>query len=185
MILSILICTLPNRRSMFEVLYGKVLLQLALCNSTNLVEVLWDDSTNIPTGRKRNMLIDKSKGDFIVFIDDDDEISDDYISSILEAINKNPNADCIGLEGYITFDGGRRKDWSISINHGHWHETPTHYLRTPNHISPVKRSIAAQCKFPEISYGEDMEYSKRIFPLCKTEIYINKNLYHYKFITQK
>ena len=185
MILSILICTLPSRRQMFEQLYGNVLLQIAKCGMVDKVEVIWDENTEITTGKKRNYLLDRAKGTFIVFIDDDDEITDDYVESILNAINQNPSVDCIGFHGYITFDGEKRKDWSISIHHGHWHETDTHYLRTPNHISPVRRMIANHCRFPEISYGEDMEYSKRILPFCKEETYIDKCLYHYKFITKK
>ena len=185
MMLSILICTLPERRRMFEALYGKLILQIAKCSAIEEVQLLWDDSTQITTGKKRNYLVDKAKGLFVVFIDDDDEITDDYVESVLGAIKENTEVDCIGLQGYITFDGIKRKDWSISINHGHWHETETHYLRTPNHISPVKRKIATHCRFPEISYGEDMEYSKRILPFCKNETYINKSLYHYKYITNK
>jgi len=185
MILSILICTIPSRREMFQSLYGKIIGQISGCCAENEVEVLWDENTNITTGRKRNFLVDLAKGTFIVFIDDDDEVSDDYVESIVNAIKENPQVDCIGMEGYITFDGGSRKEWSISIQHGHWHETPTHYLRTPNHISPVRKDIAARCKFPEISYGEDMEYSKRVLPYCKREVYLNKCLYHYKFIKNK
>jgi glycosyltransferase involved in cell wall biosynthesis len=185
MILSILICTLPSRREMFQSLYGKIIGQISACGAEYEVEVLWDENTNITTGRKRNYLIDMAKGTFIVFIDDDDEVSEDYVESILNAIKENPQVDCIGMAGYITFDGAKRKDWSISITHGHWHETPEFYLRTPNHISPVKREIAKNCKFPEISYGEDMEYSKRILPFCKNETYIDKQLYHYKYITIK
>lgn len=185
MILSILVCTLPKRREMFEQLYGKILLQIAMCNAVNEVELIWDDNAQITTGRKRNYLLDRAKGLFVVFIDDDDEITDDYVDSILKAIKENPDVDCIGLEGYITTNGDKRKEWSISIRHGYWHETDTHYLRTPNHISPVKRKIASHCRFPEISYGEDMEYSKRILPFCKEETYINKSLYHYKYLTDK
>jgi len=185
MMLSILICTIPERREMFEALYGKILLQIAMNSAISEVELIWDDNANITTGRKRNYLLDRAKGMFVVFIDDDDEIADDYLETILSAIKENPNVDCIGFEGYITFDGSKRKEWSISIKHGHWHETDTHYLRTPNHISPVRRGIATHCRFPEISYGEDMEFSKRILPFCKEETYVNKCLYHYKFMTKK
>ena len=185
MILSILICTLPERRYMFDSLYGVLLTQIANCNAQDKVEVIWDSSTECTTGKKRNHLLTLSKGNYIVFIDDDDEISENYIEIILKTIEENPNIDCVGMRGYITFNGEKRKDWSISIEHLYWHETPQEYLRTPNHISPVKKEIALLAKFPEISYGEDMEYSKRILPYLKTEAYINDYLYHYKYIDKK
>lgn len=185
MILSILICTIPSRQAMFERLLGEVFSQIDKRKATGMVEVLWDNSMACTTGRKRNHLLTLSKGKYIVFIDDDDEISENYLELILNALQENPDVDCVGMRGYVTFDGAKRKDWSISIEHKYWHETDKEYLRTPNHISPVKRSIALLGKFPEISYGEDMEYSKRIFTYIKTETYISEYLYHYKFITVK
>jgi glycosyltransferase involved in cell wall biosynthesis len=129
--------------------------------------------------------LNQASGDFIVFVDDDDDVDDNYVDEILKVIIENPNIDCIGINGLITFDGDKGKPWSISIKHGHWHETDEMYLRTPNHISPVRRSIALKAKFPDISYGEDMEYSKRILPMCKKEACIDKPLYHYKYISVK
>jgi hypothetical protein len=120
-----------------------------------------------------------------VFVDDDDEVDAEYVKEILTVIKANPNIDCIGINGVVSFDGEKSKAWSISIEHGHWHETDEMYLRTPNHISPVRRIIALKAKFPHITYGEDMEYSKRIFPMCKKEVCIEKPLYHYKYISVK
>ena len=168
---------------MFENLYGVLLMQIANFDAMEKVEVIWDSAAECTTGRKRNHLLTLSKGKYVVFIDDDDEIVENYIELILDALEQQPDVDCVGMRGYITFDGGNRKDWSISMHHKYWHETPQEYCRTPNHISPVKRQIAMIAKFPETSYGEDMEYSKRILPHIKSEIFINEYLYHYKFIT--
>jgi len=185
MILSILICTIPERLAMYQALYSVIEKQIALVGAFSEVEVLTDERTNLPTGTKRNYLLSIAKGEFVVFIDDDDEIHEHYVPIILETIKNNPQVDCIGMRGWVSFDGEKPKNWSISIQHGYWHETDEEYKRTPNHISPVKRNIAIQGKFPEISYGEDLEYSKRIFPLLKTEAFIDKLMYHYKYVTNK
>jgi len=183
--LSILICTMPHRAEMFCALYNKLKYQILCSEQPMQVQLLWDDDAKLTTGEKRNNLLNQASGDFIVFVDDDDDVDDNYVDEILKVIIENPNIDCIGINGMITFDGNRSKPWSISIQHGHWHETDEMYLRTPNHISPVRRSIALQAKFPDITYGEDMEYSKRILPMCKLEACIDKPLYHYKYITVK
>ena len=169
---------------MFESLYGVLLLQIANCNAMDKVEVIWDSSTACTTGKKRNHLLTLSKGKYVVFIDDDDEIVENYIELILAALEQHPNVDCVGMRGYVTFDGQRRKDWSISINHQYWHETPQQYLRTPNHISPVKREIAMTIMFPDLTIGEDKVYSDGIYPLLKNEVYIDQHLYHYKYISK-
>lgn len=183
--LSILICTLPHRQGVFTDLCESLYSQIKDCDAENEVEVLTDDDNKLTTGQKRNNLLTRANGDFIVFVDDDDEVDAEYVKEILTVIKAHPDIDCVGINGVISFDGDKSKPWSISIKHGHWHETNEMYLRTPNHISPVRRSIALQAKFPDISYGEDMEYSKRILPMLKSEVCIEKPLYHYKYVTKK
>lgn len=184
--LSILICTLPKRKVMFDALVSDLFNQMfKLDDYKNQVEICSASNATMTTGALRNDLLQMAKGEFVVFIDDDDEVDACYIKEILSVINKHPDIDCIGINGWISSDGSNIKTWSISIRHGHWHETSQMYFRTPNHISPVRKSIALQAKFPDISYGEDMEYSKRIFPYCIKEVCIEKPLYHYKWISSK
>jgi len=185
MYLSVLICTLPKRKAMFYNLLQNLEAQIRSNKFVDEVEILSMDDVDMTTGHKRNLLLEKAQGDFIVFIDDDDEVDLSYLELIVNCIKNNPHIDCIGIKGIISFDGGKIKPWSISIKHKHWHETPHEYFRTPNHISPVKREIAVEAKFPNITYGEDLEYSKRIFPMLKSEATIDKAIYHYKYISNK
>lgn len=181
--LSILICTIPSREQMLKKLTNQLLLLFSKYDETEY-EILIQPDENINVGSKRNILLQKASGDFVVFIDDDDEIHDNYIDAFMHAIKSNPHADCIGYRGYITFDGVSRKDWVISIKCKSWYEDNGVYYRTPNHISPVKRSIALQVMFPQIEFGEDFEYSMGIFPLLKEEVFIDEQLYHYKFMAK-
>lgn len=184
--LSILICTLPERHDMFKLLLKHINRQLnGLEDFWKEVEVLHDANPSITTGAKRNKLINEAEGNFIVFIDDDDWVSDDYVYRIIKAIYSKPDADCIGMEGWITENGANKKDWKISKEFGSWYEKDNVYYRTPNHISPVKRNIAVRCGFPDKSFGEDYEYSQRILPHLKNEAYIPHQLYHYRFISNK
>jgi glycosyltransferase involved in cell wall biosynthesis len=183
--LSILICTLPERQVMFDALKAKLMGQLfKLVEFKDQVEICSATSNKMTIGALRNDLLQMAKGDFIVFIDDDDEINDNYINAFMNAIMNNPNADCIGYRGYITFDGVSKKNWVISKECNSWHEKDGVYYRTPNHISPVKRTIAMQVKFPEIDFGEDYEYSMGILPFLKEEVFIDEQLYHYKFMAK-
>lgn len=183
--LSILICTLPKRKAMFDVLLEHLFSQIKTNNLEDEVEVLWNWRTDITTGYKRNLLLDESTGKFVVFIDDDDEVHSEYVFLINETIKNNSDIDCIGINGIITFDGLREKPWNISIDNKEWYETPEKYFRTPNHISPVLASIAKVCRFPNITYAEDKEYSERIKKHLKKEAKIEKPIYHYKFINDK
>jgi glycosyltransferase involved in cell wall biosynthesis len=181
--LSILICTIPSRHEMFYKLLNQVKL-LCSKHSDGILEILIQADTHLNIGQKRNKLLEEAKGDFVVFIDDDDEIHDDYVDCMLNAIEICPDADCIGYKGYITFNGSTRKNWVISKECLTWHEKDQVYYRTPNHISPVRREIALSVKFPEITFGEDYEYSMGILPMLKKETFVDKELYHYKFMAK-
>lgn len=178
--LSILIATMPHRASQYAKLRSILDPQL-----TDEVEVLVDMSPkiNCNIGRKRNLLLSKANGVYVVYIDDDDKISGEYVKVILNAIETNP--DCVGISGVITTNGGNHRQWHISMKYGRWHELNSIYYRTPNHISPVKRELALKAGFPNIDFGEDHEYSKRLLPLLKTEVVIPGNIYHYDYWQKK
>lgn len=177
--LSILIATMPERQKSFD----ELMLSLTCPEFNNHLEILVDSSKAYNIGTKRNKLLRQAKGDYIVFIDDDDEVSKNYIQLILEACKLNP--DCIGISGIITTNGANERQWHISKDYERWYELDRVYYRTPNHISPVKRELALKAGFPEIQFGEDAEYSRRLLPLLKTEVKIPGNLYHYKYVIKK
>ena len=55
-------------------------------------------------GKKRNIMHEKSKGDIIVYMDDDDYYPPERVSHAVETLQKNPNALCAGSsEMYIYF----------------------------------------------------------------------------------
>lgn len=171
--LSILICHLPERARELGLLLDSLQRQTSLC-----VEILTDDAPRgEPVGRKRNRLIDKAKGEYLCFIDDDDEVSGDYISSILSAIRKNP--DCVGIEGIIQAQG-KNMIFRHSIEFAGWYTGADAYYRTPNHLNPIRSDIVKRVRFrDDLSFGEDQDFSYRIKPFLKTEEYIDRPIYFY------
>jgi glycosyltransferase involved in cell wall biosynthesis len=189
MILSILICTLEERYDQFTKLVDFLRIQPGF-NTEFHVHAYFDNRENT-TGFKRNVLIKEALGDYVAFIDDDDEVTDDYIPSILEACKQGP--DVVGFRGWMTTNGKKRESWKISkdlpyitISHP-WNGGVQLHLRFNNHLSPVKRSIAVQIGFKDVTYGEDYDYAVRLKEsgLVKTEVFINKELYHYRFKSKK
>lgn len=178
--LSILIATMPSRKSLFSRLLNRLDGQIPM---NGCVEVLWDDSMDYNIGIKRNKLLERAKGEWVVFIDCDDLVSKDYVKKILEATKKNPDA--IGISGWMTTNGKNKRQWHISRDYEKWHTKGRVYLRTNNHISPIRRSIALQAGFPDTTFGEDIEFSNRVKPLIHSEVKIKGNLYYYLYNSKK
>jgi glycosyltransferase involved in cell wall biosynthesis len=173
--LSILICSLEKRAAQLASLLEDLEEQRYGNYEVEILPFIDNGETN--TGAKRNRLLELAKGDYICFVDDDDSVEYNYLSLILNAIETNP--DVVGLKGMYYNDGIYMGMFVHSMQYTYWEQKSSTYLRCPNHLNPVKREIALQTKFPEITFGEDRDYSDRMFPLLKTEVMIDQPIYNY------
>ena len=162
-LLSILIPTMESRMPLFTRLREELARQCAAPGAGSAVEILTlsDDGSDI-VGAKRNLLMDMAKGRFLVFVDDDDRVSPDYVRLILAAIRENASADCITYPGAITFCGHHPRKLVHSIQYTDWHEHRGEYLRPPCHITPIRSDIARRYRFAEVDYSEDVDWAMRI-----------------------
>jgi len=178
-ILSLLIPTLPQRRAMFERLTAELRSQIQAAQVE--VEVLADNGIGT-VGAKRQRLLEKSQGKYVCFVDDDDWVTPEYVHSLLKACSEGKDA--VGFRGWMTTNGKKPEDFSISRVHEYTKRNGV-YLRYNNHLTPVRREIALKVGFKDSSFGEDYDYATRLRPFIKTETYIDKKLYHYRYITKK
>lgn len=174
MILSILIPTLSERQAKLDRLLAILESQL-----NNEVEILIDNrDRSVTTGEKRNSILEKAKGEYISFIDDDDLVSKNYISLLMKGINKN--VDCCSLSGIIN-ENGLDKTFLHSIKYNRYYEENGIYYRFPNHLNCMKSSIAKQFRFPNKTISEDTDWATQIHNsgLLKKEHEIFQTLYYY------
>ena len=177
--LSILILTLPTRIDSYATLIKTLNQQVIQNNLMSRVQILsLCDTKEISVGEKRNILLNKSCGKYVCFIDDDDLIAPDYIIKLMNAINSNADV--------ITFCGEYIQNtiitpFSISIVHRGNYNHPNIFYRLPNHLCPVKREIALNCMFTDKNFGEDSDYAERINKHIKNEFHIQDKLYFYMY----
>ena len=179
--LSILIPSLPDRDSQNYLRRLVNILQPQINHRSNEVElVINNEPRNIPTGTKRNMLIDKSTGEYFCMIDCDDLVPIYYVDEMLQAISSNP--DVVTFKGYMTTGGLNRVNFIIKLGEK-YEERQGMYFRWPNHLCAFRKELVHHVKFEPIWQQEDYKWSKRIndMKLLKSEIHINKDLYHYDF----
>ena len=172
--LSILICHIREREKVFQ-----RLLKTLLAQYTDEIEIIVSE-TDLTIGEKRNQLLDAATGDYIVFVDDDDDVHKKYVRLILSAIKTKP--DCVGMQGIIHRPGMEGFVFKHSLKCKEWKEDVKKkmFFRTPNHLNPVKREIATRVRFVDkMNFGEDNEYANRIKKVLKTEIFIEEPIYFY------
>ncbi|MCJ7992656.1 glycosyltransferase [Priestia sp. OVS21] len=100
--LSVLIPSTPERLTHL----ARMISELERQSAQLPVEILaMIDNKKRTIGAKRNILIEQAQGKYVSFVDDDDRIEPDYIQTLVETINQNPNADCITFDVEVNLSG--------------------------------------------------------------------------------
>ena len=178
--LSILIPTLSKRAAMLA-----RLLRILQPQLSDDVEVLTDlDDGQRSIGAKRNALLERARGDYIIFPDDDDRVTDDYIAELMDGIGQGVDVVCVNA---IHTTDGHSPKLVIDLPYQEWEETPEAYLRGVQIKDAVKREIAITVKFPDISFGEDSVWGHAVEAtgLVKTWRDARKVTYFHEYISTK
>lgn len=87
--LSILIPTVPPRKKYLNRLLTNLQKQIVDNNLQDMVEIIiYEDDFEKSVGEKRNIMVDISEGKYIVIIDDDDMVSENYCLEVVKACQK-------------------------------------------------------------------------------------------------
>jgi len=177
--LSILIPTMHSRESLFNSLCA-FLRNQPMASS---VEILSDvDEGVLSVGEKRNRLLLRATGDYVVYVDDDDFVADTYIPDIVTVLNQG-EVDCVGFFGLVYFKNALAGRMIHSVLCPSWTEETGFYYRPPNHLNPIRRDIALKFSFKPIRYSEDHFWSMDIAAsgLLKREVFLgHKPMYIYR-----
>lgn len=136
------------------------------------------DNRKRSIGAKRQALVDIACGDYIAFVDDDDDISDDYIAEILKAIRTG--ADVITFHQRAIYNG-QESTVEFKLGDG---DHPFHpggiTFRDAWHVCAWRREAVDGCLFAETNYGEDLAWCLQARRKAKNSVHIPKILHTYR-----
>jgi glycosyltransferase involved in cell wall biosynthesis len=197
--LSILIITIPSRADKLQRLLDILNPQLPADGSVEIIvkEELPSNDGGPTIGANRNAALADASGDYVSFIDDDDLVPKYYVERILKAIRpiesledydnwnstlddlpsweemEGMTPDVVGIHGHYILGQNAPELFVHSIKYKEWKTVDGIHYRCPNHLNPVKRTIALQLPYPDKNYGEDVDYSMRLLPLLNTEVMVD------------
>lgn len=180
------VCTLEKRKKQFHSIFNKLMNQIKENGYEEYIAIVTrPDNGEQTVGFKRNNILVECAADYISFVDDDDNVSDDFIKTYFDLAQENK--DCIELWGRHQVDGEFCKIFKHSIIYKNWWEDDAFYYRCPNHLNLIKTEHAKKIGFGNIKYGEDSDFSKRLRDagLLKTESKCPKITYEYNFNSKK
>ena len=178
--LSILIPTVPSRLELFYVIIMKEILRQIEPYKNEIELISLFDNKKRSIGKKRQEMINIAQGEYIVFIDDDDRISEDYISQIMSKLYENPTTDCVVFDSICRVNGGINKlcKYGIEFEYGdindglEWRGKPAHTMVYASHI-------AKKHQYTDMGSGEDYDWVRRAYLDITNQTRIDKVLYYY------
>ena len=182
--LQILIPTIPGREDRLACLLTSLEHQCRFHPGAS-VHVVPDIPGTQPEriGAKRNRCLGEATADYVAFVDDDDMVSRSYLDAIMPLLESGP--DCVGLT-MAYYENGEfrnhyRHDLQYRANVG-W----CGLHRTPHHLCPIRREIAASVPFRDVSWGEDFYWAMEVLPKLHTGEFAGvQPIYNYMFVFGK
>jgi hypothetical protein len=192
---TICIATIGQRRDLLARLLAGLMPQVDAADGRVKVLAYWDSgdltkrhgSALDAIAHKRQALLNAATTDYVSWLDDDDWVADDYITSILEALDEEP--DMVGFTMEIRKDGKPHGMGLISLRYGGWSQKPNGtYLRDITHANPMRTRIARTATFTDRRGGpEDTAWVGQLREggLLRTEVVIDKVLQHYDWVVER
>lgn len=181
--LTILIPSIPERFEQLQYLLGEIALQ----DVNNEVEVIvLMDNMKRSIGAKRTNLLDLAQGRYLTMIDDDDDIAEDYIPTVLEAIKENKDVitykqlSSINGESFTVTFGIKNQNEAAHKVEGVFADIK----RKAWHCCVWKREIVKGCFFTDTNYGEDAIFSDTATANAITETHIDKIMHYYNYSSE-
>jgi len=174
-LLSVLIAGIPGRQG--EQLASKIRGQV----HSQEVEVLAQIDEQL-SGPTRNDLTAAANGKYIAFVDDDDDVNDQYVAAMLSGCRSN--ADVVTMK--LQFRNQRvREQWQFALVAKNLRE---HGIMMANHLCAWKRSLATQVAWcPELGNYDDHLWFEPLYHagVVHTQFYINTVLYYYNYVQEQ
>lgn len=188
-LLTILIPTLFSREASKKTLVRELNKQIAAINAPVKITIYRNDGIKYKIGKIRQKMIKRCTTKYCVFFDDDDTPGPNYISKIIETLQKYPDIDSVGFIMDVFINGNKDGCARIAHEYNDWFSPPApspyKYCRTINHVCPVKTELAIKAGYDDMGHGEDYEYAKRLKQIIQTSVTINDILYIYNFSPRK
>jgi hypothetical protein len=122
--------------------------------------------------------VDIARGEYIAFVDDDDDVSEDYVARLLEATKTG--ADVITFRQRAIYNG-LESEVHFGINNQDGPFNPGGItLRAPWHVCAWKRERVQGCLFLEANYSEDIAWCLQARRRARTAHHIDSVLHTYR-----
>lgn len=190
--LTIGIPSIPERsESHLAILYKKLSDQIGDSKDIEIVSIM--DNKTMSVGRKRTLLFHIAQGKYTCLIDDDDDITDDFIQTLRAAITDDLNVDVICYNQEANING---RIWTIRTSLNNNKVLPFDQLmvdqygrtvdcnRPPWHWCAWRTDLVRNIPFGDSNTQEDTIFVVDAISKAKTQLVLDRILCKYKWFPE-
>jgi hypothetical protein len=175
--LSILIPSVPSRREKAAKLFDKLSAQ---AGNEDVEILMLLDNKKRSIGLKRQALLDVARGDYVAFVDDDDDVSANYVKLILDCLWAS-TPDVVVFDSLCSVNSVLEVYVSHALGNPNEQFNPNGFRRAAWHIHAWRTELARKSTFPDQSGTEDWAWAEPLNKLAASATQIHCPLYHYRF----
>ena len=176
--LSILTPAVWSRMRQADDLRQKLEGQAAAIRGFHLEHLVMFDNRSMTIGEKRQALLDSARGDYLAFVDDDDDVSDDYVASLAAGMRMGVDVVTFLQKAVINGEVGH-VDFRVS----HLADEPwrpgMRARRRPWHVCAWKRDLVKDCRFLFCNSGVDAAWVAQACQLVSQGVHVPRVLHTY------
>lgn len=145
------------------------------------IKVFHQDNQGLSAAR--NTGINHAKGEYITFIDSDDYIGDDTLTSIINKLKENPQIDLIEYPAILHY--GSQRQSRLILDDNSYHDLATYWLHGTGYQHSYawnkiyRRSLFDHVRFPQGVLFEDAHTIPSLVRLSRLTVTTTEGLYYY------
>ncbi len=125
--------------------------------------------------------IEKSNGIYMAFVDSDDYVETDFLSTLYESSKRNAS-DITICDYYVVNNRGKRKIKKVATNYEAEKKSSRLLLSIDSFCTClIKKNLFNNITFPNIRNGEDMAVIPQLLERANKVYYVSKPLYNYVY----
>jgi len=190
-LLTIAIPSIPSRiRMNLEPMFSRLMTQIGSRKDVEIISIL--DNKSMTIGKKRHMLHRLAQGKYCAIVDDDDDVTSNFVDEVCAAIKQHDGVDVIHYNQEAVIDGvSFLISTDVKAPMAPFNQLPRtpkdpsgNYIpcvRPPWHWCAWRTEFAKQFPFGDSFSGEDTMFVEKAIPSVKSSHKIDKILHIYRW----